>query len=134
MKQPYDPKARKHTPILSLALGGLQTLKDGAADSDIYENSKPRKQADRMLQYIEGSDYKYLADWEKSRKQYIEDLWKEVEKLESTEQLGYLPPGENEVFKEEAINALKRIIYLNENYETFSKIRDRELSNAARLN
>ena len=91
------------------------------------------RQDEQMLDYIEGSDYKYLADWDKSRKKYIEDLQKEVEKLESTEQLGYLPPGENEIFKEEAINALKRIIYLNQNYDTFSKIRDKELSDAARL-
>ena len=82
--------------------------------SETVEDNNARKQYGQMLDYIEDSDYKYLADFDKSREKYIEDLQKEVEKLEETKQLGYLPTGENEIFKEEAINTLKRIIYLNQ--------------------
>ncbi|MBR5314656.1 MAG: hypothetical protein IKU45_04525, partial [Clostridia bacterium] len=125
---------------MAVLAGIAQTFMDDSTIPSIlntynntYVENSSRKQAKQMLDYLEDSDYKYLADFDESREKYIEDLQKEVEKLEETEQLGYLPPGENEIFKEEAINTLKRIIYLNQQYDRFSKIRDKELSDAARL-
>lgn len=61
--------------------------------------------------------------WEK----FVNTLKTEVQNLQNTERLGFLPPEINKTYKQEAINYLMRIIFLNQNYDKYSTERDLKL-------
>ncbi|MBQ9986065.1 MAG: hypothetical protein IJP38_07130 [Oscillospiraceae bacterium] len=91
---------------------------------NLSKNNPRARQSQSVLDYLEGSDYRYLVDNEKSREKFIQALRGELESLKATERIGYLPYEESETVKQRAVDMLMRIIHLNEQYELYSKKRD----------
>ncbi len=117
----------------SILAGATQTFVDdkleGAKNTynDLHSNNVRAKQSQRQYEYLSNSELKYLVDDEKAREKFINTLLSEVSNIQNTEQFGYLPPDVNKKYKEEAIRAIMRIVYLNQNYDKYSAERDAEL-------
>lgn len=117
----------------SILAGATQTFVDdnleGAKNTynDLRNNNARAAQSQRQYEYLNNSEFKYLVDDEKAREKFINTLLSEVENIQNTEQFGYLQPDVNKKYKEEAIRAIMRIVYLNQNYDKYSAERDAEL-------
>ena len=127
---PRAETAQRSPNLLHYTLGTIKTIVEGglADAANNYQNlskNNPRaRQSQSVLDYLEGSDYRYLVDDEKSRGKFIQALRGELESLKATERIGYLPYEESETVKQRAVDMLMRIIHLNEQYELYSKKRD----------
>ncbi len=137
-KNPYMKKllatASKGLPLAAIAYNLVDDGMDAAAETfeKIRPNNAREKQSDRQLEYLNNSELKYLVDNEKARERFVDTLLSEVENIRNTEQFGYLPAETNEKYKEEATNALMRIVHLNRNYDRYRAQRDSELQGLLR--
>jgi|GEM_PF-2329313 len=100
---------------------------NGMGYQELRENNARAKQSQRQYEYLNNSEFKYLVDDKKAREKFINTLLSEVKNIQNTEQFGYLQPDVNKKYKEEAIRAIMRIVYLNQNYDKYSAERDAEL-------
>ena len=130
------PEVKAAEIMLAILGGGIQAYADEAFSgmAQTFENLSSEnaraRQSKNVLDYFESSDYKYLVDDEKARRKFIRDLETQIEKLDRTDRVGFLPPTESDIIKQQTINALLRVIFLNENYGLYSKIRDEEIREA----
>lgn len=121
----------KAAPLIGVAYniskGGLSEV------VNTYENLKSNNaraaQSQRQYEHLSNSELKYLVDDEKAREKFINTLLSEVSNIQNAEQFGYLPPEINQKYKEEAIRAIMRIVYLNQNYDKYAVERNAILRN-----
>ena len=122
------------TLLGSAILGTAETILDdnlqGAKTTynHLNDNNRRAAQSDIQYEYLKNSDYKYLVNNSRARKEFIKILNNEIDMLENTERLGYLPDGINEKYKQEVINTLRRIIHINVNYNHYKAELDSALN------
>jgi len=110
-----------------IIIQGCKLIMNGMGYQELRENNARAKQSQRQYEYLNNSEFKYLVDDKKAREKFINTLLSEVKNIQNTEQFGYLQPDVNKKYKEEAIRAIMRIVYLNQNYDKYSAERDAEL-------
>ncbi len=130
---PQKKKAKGKQAVIDYILGTVKTIGEGGISDmannyqELRENNARAKQSQRQYEYLNNSEFKYLVDDEKAREKFVNTLKTEVQNLQNTERLGFLPSEINETYKQEAINYLMRIIFLNQNYDKYSTERDLKL-------
>ncbi|MBQ2841174.1 MAG: hypothetical protein IJE70_07485 [Oscillospiraceae bacterium] len=82
--------------------------------------------AEKYYSLINDDRKKYLINSNQHRKIFLSRLQEELDKINNTETFGFLPPEENEKFKEIMSKRIREIISLNQNYEYEKQIADQE--------
>ena len=130
---PQKGKTKRKQDVIDYILGAVKTIGEGGISNmannyqELRENNVRAQQSQRQYEYLNNSEFKYLVDDEKAREKFVNALKTEMQNLQNTEHLGFLPPEINETYKQEVINYLMRIIFLNQNYGKYSAERDLKL-------